>query len=394
MTEEERYAKVETDKQNALNQSNQMYDELLNSNSQLAQQQKDYIANWQTTQNEIADKNATYQTELQNQNKVKAEKEFQNEAIASKNAYYDFINPYGAQAEIQAQNGLNNTGYSETTKARAWNAQQNRTAQARSTMNNAIQQYDNAIKEIELNRDTTKSQYALQALQQQLDAALQEFNNASQIKQNQLSNNQALDSEYNTRYDTVWNQINTEKQQAEAIRQYEQNYALQKQQYEEDIRQFDENIAYLKEKDAKEYELQIKQLEEQKRQAQQQQANWEKEYALSKAKTYSSINNNYGYEVKDTTTQIKTKYYSGNINPDTQYGVFNTEDSNGIKYQPDNVGGNKLKSVGKVSDYFGTGNTGKTGANIDNQKLWSTNGKYYIWDGSQNSYIDVTSQMK
>lgn len=258
MTEEERYAKVENEKQAALEQSNNTYNELLNSNSQLAQQQKDYINNWQKTQNEIADKTANYQTELQNQNKQKAEKEFQNEAIASKNAYYDFINPYGAQAEIQAQNGLNNSGYSETTKLGAWNTQQNRTAAARTTLNNAKQQYDNAIKEIELNRDTTKSQYALEALQQQLDAALQEFNTSSQLKQNQLSNSQALDSEYNTRYDTVWNQINTEKQQQEAIRQYNQNYALQQQQ-----------------------------LEEQKRQAAIAQANWEKEYQLNLQKLYA-----------------------------------------------------------------------------------------------------------
>lgn len=281
MTEEERYAKVEADRQNALNQSNQVYNDLISGNAAMAQQQKDYINTWQNTQNEIADKNAAYQVELQNQNKEKAQKEFDREAIASKNAYYDFINPYGANAEIQAQNGLNNTGYAETTKLGAWNTQQNRTAQARATMNNAKQQYDNAIKEIELNRDTTKSQYALQALQQQLEAAVNEFNTSSQLRQSQLSNTQSLDSEYNNRYNTVWQQINTEKEQQEAIRQYEQNYALQKQQFQEDIRQFDANIAYLKEKDAKEYELEIKKLEEQKRQAEQEQANWEKEYQLS-----------------------------------------------------------------------------------------------------------------
>lgn len=281
MTEEERYAKVEADKQNALNMSNQVYNDLISGNAALAQQQKDYINTWQNTQNEIADKNAAYQIELQNQNKEKAQKEFEREAIASKNAYYDFINPYGANAEIQAQNGLNNTGYAETTKLGAWNTQQNRTAQARATMNTAKLQYDNAIKEAELNRDTTKSQYALQALQQQLDAALNEYNTRSQLAQSQLSNTQALENEYYNRYNTVWQQINTEKEQAEAIRQYEQNYALQKQQFQEDIRQFDENIAYLKEKDAKEYALEIQKLEEQKRQAQQEQANWEKEYQLS-----------------------------------------------------------------------------------------------------------------
>jgi hypothetical protein len=44
---------------------------------------------------------------------------------------------------------------------------------------------------------------------------------------------------------------------------------------------------------------------------------------------------------------------------------------------------------------FGTGNTGRTGANIDGQTIWKTsNNKYYIWDGSQNSYVDVTSDVK
>lgn len=290
MSEEERYQKVEQERQDALNQSNQTYNDLLAGNTQVAQAQREYTTNWENTQKEIADRNADRQLEIQNQNKEKAEKAYKDEAIASKNAYYDFINPYGANAEIQAQNGLNNTGYSETTKLGAWNINQNRTAKARASMNDAKLQYDNAMKDIELNRDTTKAQYALEALKMQLDATLEEYNNASQLKLNQLNNTQALDSEYNNRYNNVWNQINTEKQQAEQIRQYEQNYALQKQEFDENIRQFDENIAYLKEKDAKEYELQIKKLEEQKRQAQVQEQQWAKEYQLSLQKMYAQQN--------------------------------------------------------------------------------------------------------
>lgn len=398
MTEEERYAKVENDKKNALSESNKVYNELLQNNTNLTEKQNQYTDSWLKTQNEIADKNAEYQKELQNQNKTKAEQEFNNEAIASKNAYYDFINPYGANAEIQASNGLQNSGYSESSKVSAWNTQQNRTAQARASLNDAIQEYNNAIKEIDLNRDTTKMQYSLEALKQKLDASLNEFTNKSDIMQNQLSNNQTIDNEYNNRYNNVWQQIQTEKEYEENIRQYEQNYQLQKQEYEENIRQFDENIKYLKEKDEKEYQLEIQKLEEQKRQAELEQQNWEKEYQLSLQQLYSSgsSSNSYNtYNSYDLSTQnISTQYYSGAINSDVQYGTFQTKDNNGVCYQPNNVGGSKLSSVGKVSKYFGTGNVGATGANIDNQNLWTTNGRYYIWDGSQNKYIDVTSQMK
>lgn len=374
MTEEERYAKVEADKQVAINQSNQTYNDLLANNSQLAQQQKDYVNTWQTTQNEIADKNAAYQTELQNQNKQKAQKEFRNEAIASKNAYYDFINPYGAQAEIQAQNGLNNTGYSETTKLGAWNTQQNRTAQARSTMNNAIQQYDNAIKEIELNRDTTKAEYALQALQQQLDVALQEYNNNSQLKQNQLSNNQALNSEYNTRYDTLWNQINTEKQQQEAIRQYNQNYALQQQQLAQEQANWE-----------KEHQLALQQLELDRYSTYKSSDSNSSKYTNGVV-SYGTLANSYGdgsgnmiyVDTDGNTYKMKEGYnpYTGTKNNDVANGTF----SNG--YQPNNVNGNRLSQSGTKVEYNG-----------QSQHVWAcTNGSYYLWDGTQNKYLKLNSE--
>ena len=89
-----------------------------------------------------------------------------------------------------------------------------------------------------------------------------------------MMNNQSLNSEYNTRYDTVWNQINTEKQQQEAIRQYNQNYALQQQQ-----------------------------LDEERRQAAIQQANWEKEYQLNLQKLHADQQAQKQYELTDNTQE-------------------------------------------------------------------------------------------
>ena len=40
-----------------------------------------------------------------------------------------------------------------------------------------------------------------------------------------------------------------------------------------------------------------------------------------------------------------------------------------------------------------TGNTGSTGINIDKQNVWTVNGKYYVWDGSQDKYVDITSEI-
>lgn len=96
---------------------------------------------------------------------------------------------------------------------------------------------------------------------------------------------------------------------------------------------------------------------------------------------------------------VNTDYWHGDLNEDTQYGTFKTTDKNGVRYQPNNVGGNPLKSSGKkVAQAFGPGLTGLTGASLDKQTVWYTkvDGKkqYYVWDGSQNQYVDVTNKWK
>lgn len=380
MTEEERYSALEQEKQNALNNSNKTYEDLLNQNQQYSNSVNDYLNKYQTTQNDIYDKQTQFQVDLQNQNKERAEKEYQKEAIASKNAYYDFINPYGVQAEIQAQNGLNRAGYSETVKSQAWTTQQNRTAQARASMNEAKLQFDNAIKEAYLNNDVNKANLALQILQQQQEETLRNFNYISDTKQNQLSTSLNLDSEYNNRYNTLYNQIQQEKATQEAIRQWEAEMAEQQRQY-------NESLAY------------------QKTQDEIAQQNWEKEYALSQAsvknKNSSSGNNNNsgGINLDDnnkdvtTNTTVKTDHYQGKINPDTQYGTFKTTDKNGVRYQPNNVDGVPLySSTLKVKDLF-TGAKGENGASLDNQTIWSTGSNWYVWDGSQNKYKKITLEV-
>ena len=64
--------------------------------------------------------------------------------------------------------------------------------------------------------------------------------------------------------------------------------------------------------------------------------------------------------------------YTGTKHPDAKNGTF----SNG--YQPNNIGGTKLKNSG-----MSTNVTGK------NQTIWEANGKYWLWRGDLNKYIEV-----
>ena len=67
-----------------------------------------------------------------------------------------------------------------------------------------------------------------------------------------------------------------------------------------------------------------------------------------------------------------TNPYTGTKNKDIKNGAF----SNG--YQPDNINGTKLKNSG-----MSTSVTGK------NQTIWEANGKYWLWRGDLNKYIEV-----
>lgn len=368
--EDERLSVINQQKQEAINQSNNMYEGLLTDNENIYNQQLDYANQYEQTQNETLDKQLAFQQEQIEKQKQEAQQIKETEAKKAKNDYTSFVNPYGYQAEQFASQGLANSGVSETAKLGGWNTYQNRLATANKTMQDAFTEYDNAINEARLNNDVQKAQNALTKLQMQLEYAQNYYSNKSTISQNQLSNNQALDSDYYNRYQTEYNNIQAEKEREEAIRQFNEQLALQQQQFE-----------YQKQQDAL---------------AQQ---NWEKEYALAQQQARSSSSGGYslsdgGSSLSSEGTTVSTNYYNGSINPDAQYGTFpNVKDKNGVRYQPDNVGGEKLSnSKLKVKDVFIEA-YGSSGADLSNQSIWTTGNKYYVWDGSINDYIDVTNRV-
>ena len=272
---DDRLYQIEQQKQAALNQSNNMYQGLLNDNQNLYNEQKEYANQQEQIQNDILDKQlANQRQEIDTQRNI-ARQNYQAESKRARNDYTSFINPYGVQAEMQAQNGLNNSGYSETTKLGGFNTYQNRLANANKAMQDAFTQYDSDMNKAILNNDVQKAQNALNKLQMQLQYSQDFYNNKSSLSQNQLSNSQDLDNNYFNRYQTEYSNIQNEKAAEEARRQWEKEFAEQQRQY-------NEKLAYQREADAR--ELAYKQ--EQARIAQEQ---WEKEYALSLANSKKKV---------------------------------------------------------------------------------------------------------
>ena len=230
--EDERLSVINQQKQEAINQSNNMYEGLLNDNQNIYNQQLDYANQYEQTQNNALDQQLAYQEGIINQQKQEAQQIKETEERKALNDYTSFVNPYGYQAEQFASQGLANSGVSETAKLGGFNTYQNRLATANKAMQDAFTEYDNAINDSRLNNDVQKAQNALTKLQMQLEYAQNYYSNKSTISQNQLSNNQALDSEYYNRYQTEYNNIQAEIEREEAIRQFNEQLALQQQEFE------------------------------------------------------------------------------------------------------------------------------------------------------------------
>lgn len=229
-----RFTEIEKDKNAAINQSNSTYDNLINQSSK-------YYDNLIAQSKESADK----QTALQNQqtefaiDKIEQQKEQANKDYTKeqKGAYQDYMkqsNAYGSNMQTAGQQGLGGSGWSETIQAGFYNTYQNRYAQARENYNTIITNYDNNIKEAQLQNSSALLQIYNQAQKEQLELALQNFTvikDLSLAKQNAYMD---IDNEYNDRWRQVEAQINTENSLAEQIRQFNAEIEEKRKQREAD----------------------------------------------------------------------------------------------------------------------------------------------------------------
>ncbi len=250
-----RFTEVEKDKNAAIKQSNSTYDSLISQSGKyydnLIQQSKD-AANKQTA---LQNQQTEFAIDKIEQQKAQAKKDYTKE---QKGAYQDYMrqsNAYGSNMQTAGQQGLGGSGWSETIQAGFYNTYQNRYAQARENYNTIIMNYDNNIKEAQLQNSSALLEIYNQAQKEQLELALQNFTvikDLSIAKQNQYL---AIDSEYNDRWRQVESQINTENALAEEIRQYNASLAEQKRQADLDQAYRNSQLA-----------LQREQLAEEKRQ--------------------------------------------------------------------------------------------------------------------------------
>lgn len=322
--DDKRFTQVETDKQAALSEVEKTYGGMVDNVDKFYQAQIDATNQWADKQSQLQQERTDFAIEQINQQKDQAKKDYTKEQSGSYADWQKQSNQYGVNAEQMAANGLTNTGFSESSQVSMYNTYQNRVATAREVYNRTVLNYDNAIKDAQLQNNSALAEIAFNALQKGLELSLEGFQYKNTLLIEQANKKMEVDNMYYGRYQDVLQQINQENALAEEIRQYNEqmaeekrqydlNYAMKEKEYEEGIRQFNEEIARLKEQDKADNEYRIAQLDQQKKELEYKQAQLaeeQRQFNLKNTLTGDSYNGSPLIE-KDTPEEEEIKTPTG-----------------------------------------------------------------------------------
>ena len=230
--EDERFQNVDAAIDEQSQQIDQAYGGMISETDKYYDAQIQASKDWADKQAQIQQENTDFTIEKIEQEKDKANKDYLKEQSG---AYVDWrkqSNQYGTEAEKMASAGLSNTGFSESSQVSMYNTYQNRVATARESYNYAVLNYNNAIKDAQLQNNAALAEIAYNALQQQLELSLQGFQYKNQLVLEQANKKIELENTKWNRYQDVLQQINTENALAEDVRQYNETMAWETEQAE------------------------------------------------------------------------------------------------------------------------------------------------------------------
>ena len=190
--------------------TNKFYDDLKNANQE-----------WADKQAQIQQENTDFAIEKIEQQKDQAKKDYIKEQSG---AYVDWqkqSNKYGAEAERQAAAGLDGSGYSESSQVAMYNQYQNRVAMAKDSLDRAMLNYDNGIKEAMLQNNAAIAEIYAQNYIKQAELALEGFQYGNTLVLELANKKQQLKDNKWQKQLAMLNQINTENALKEDVRQFE-----------------------------------------------------------------------------------------------------------------------------------------------------------------------------
>ena len=230
--EDDKFQAVESDKKQAISDLEKTYSGMIDKSDSFYQAQIDASKEWEQKQTELQNQQTDFAIQEIEQKKDQSKKDYTKEQSGAYADWQKQSNKYGANAEQMAAQGMQNTGYSESSQVSMYNTYQNRVATARESYNRIVLDFDNAITEARLQNNSALAEIAYKSMQQRLELNLQGFQYKNQLLLEQASKKTELEQIYHERWQDVLDQMNTENALAEEIRQFNEQMAEEKRQFD------------------------------------------------------------------------------------------------------------------------------------------------------------------
>lgn len=212
--------------------SNTMYDGMVTKNETAMNDALGLIETNEKNQTEIANQQTDFAIEKIEQQKDQAKKDYTKEQSG---AYVDWqkqSNQYGVNAEQRASAGMANTGYAESSQVAYYNQWQTRMTAARESYNRAVLNYDNMIKDAQLQNSSILAEIAAKALEKSLEITLTYTQQNNALLQAKANAAMQIKAQAHSNYIDVLNQINAQNSLAETKRHNEATEKLARDQFD------------------------------------------------------------------------------------------------------------------------------------------------------------------
>lgn len=229
--EDQRFKDVEAEKQAALTENQETYDNMIKETEDFYKTQAGAVKEFGNQQSQLQQQQTDFAIEKIEQQREQAHKDYLKEQSAAYVDYQKQIDPHGVNAEQMASMGMQNTGYSESSKVAMYTAYQNRVATAREANRIAELNYDNMMKEAQLQNSSALAEIAFNTYQQEVELLMQGMNYKNQLLLDKANKKMEIDNIYENRWQNVLAQMNHENSLAEQIRQYNESMAEERRQF-------------------------------------------------------------------------------------------------------------------------------------------------------------------
>ena len=188
--------------------------------------QSDLVEQWGEKQAQLQNEKTAFAIEQINQQKEQAKQDYDREQSGAYTDWQKQSNPYGTNAEQMAAMGMADTGYSESSQVRMYTAYQNRVATATDSFNRAVLNYDNAIKDAQMQNNAVLAEIAFQTLQKQTELSIKFVQRRDELLAEQTNKLLEVEKMSHAQYLDVLDQINKENSMTEDARQFDKSVEL------------------------------------------------------------------------------------------------------------------------------------------------------------------------